>query len=57
MWDKSATALTATASLLPFLRYLPVDAIGHDRTYRMVRTVVPERWLRSLGDARGCPSG
>ena len=41
-------AITTTASLLPFLRYLPVDAIGHDRTYRMVRTVVPERWLRTI---------
>lgn len=48
VWDKGATALTATASLLPFLRYLPVDLIGHDRTYRAVRTVVPERWLRTI---------
>jgi hypothetical protein len=48
VWDKGAMALTTTASLLPFLRYLPVEAIGHDRTYRMVRTVVPERWLRTI---------
>ena len=45
MWDKSATAYRGQP--LPFLRYLPVDAIG-DRTYRMVRTVVPERWLRTI---------
>lgn len=48
VWDKGATALTATASLLPFLRYLPVDLIGHDRTYRAVRTVIPERWLKTI---------
>ena len=48
VWDKGAVALTTTASLLPFLRYLPVDLIGHDRTYRAVRTVVPERWLRTI---------
>ena len=48
VWDKGAAALTTTASLLPFLRYLPVDAIGHNRTYRVVRTVVPERWLRAI---------
>jgi hypothetical protein len=48
VWDKGAVALTTTASLLPFLRYLPVDLIGHDRTYRAVRTVVPERWLGTI---------
>jgi len=48
VWDKGATALTATASLLPFLRYLPVELIGHDRTYRAVRTVIPERWLKAV---------
>ncbi len=48
VWDKGTTALTATASILPFLRYLPVDLIGNDRTYRAVRTIIPERWLRTI---------
>jgi hypothetical protein len=48
LWDKSATALTATATVLPFLRFLPVDFIGKDRTYRAVRSVVPASWLRAI---------
>lgn len=48
VWDKGAMAITATASILPFLRFLPVDLIGHDRTYRAVKSVVPESWLRAI---------
>ena len=48
VWDKSATALTATATVLPFLRFLPVDLIGKDRTYRAVQSVVPASWLRAI---------
>ena len=48
LMDKGATAITATASLLPFLRFLPVDLVGNDRTWRVVGTMVPQSWLRVI---------
>lgn len=48
LMDKGATALTTTAAVLPFLRFLPVDLLGRDKTWRVVQTVVPQRWLRAV---------
>ncbi len=48
LMDKGGSAVVATASILPFLRFLPVDLLGSDRTWRAVRTVVPQSWLRAI---------
>lgn len=48
VWDKTSTALTVTATVLPFLRFLPVDLLGRDRAARAVATLVPERWLKAV---------
>jgi hypothetical protein len=49
--DKGAAALATTAGLLPLLGHLPVDLLGRDRTWRAVRSVVPERWLQLIYQA------
>ncbi|MEL6346660.1 MAG: hypothetical protein AAFV53_26340 [Myxococcota bacterium] len=48
VWDKSATALETTAILLPFMKYLPLDFLGKQRTVDMVRRVVPLSWLQRI---------
>ena len=48
LMDKGVTALTTTAALLPFLRFLPVDLLGREKTWRVVNTLVPSRWLQSI---------
>ncbi len=48
LMDKGVTALTTTAALLPFLRFLPVDLLGREKTWRVVNTLVPNRWLKSI---------
>ena len=45
VWSKGLTAVSTTASLLPFLKYLPVDLIGRERTARAVQSLVPGSWL------------
>jgi hypothetical protein len=48
VWDKTTTALSATVTLLPFLRFLPVEALGRERTVRALRTAMPDTWLRAV---------
>ena len=48
VWSKGFAAVSTTASLLPFLGYLPVDLIGRGRTARAVQRVVPSRWLQRV---------
>ena len=50
VWDKGATALETTAIVLPFMKFLPVDLIGKQRTYEMVSRVVPLTWLQRIYD-------
>jgi hypothetical protein len=48
VWDKTTMALGATATVLPFLRFLPTDLLGSPRAVGAVRTLVPDRWLRAI---------
>lgn len=48
IWDKTTLALGATATVLPFLRFLPTDLLGSPRTVGAIQTLVPERWLRAI---------
>lgn len=48
IWDKTTFALGATATVLPFLRFLPTDMLGSPKAVGAVRTLVPDRWLRAI---------
>lgn len=48
VWDKGVTAISTTATLLPFLKYLPVELVGRERTVRAVQSLVPNAWLESV---------
>jgi hypothetical protein len=48
VWQTGTTALETTALVLPFLRFLPVDLLGKQRTYEMVSRVVPMAWLQRI---------
>jgi len=48
VWDKGVTALSTTATLLPFLKYLPVELVGRERTVQAVQSLVPTAWLKSV---------
>ncbi len=51
IWDKGTMALGAAATLLPFLRYVPIDLVGRERTARAVGVLIPNAWLKKIYDA------
>lgn len=51
VWDKGTAALETTAVLLPFMKFIPVDLIGKQRTYEMVSRVLPLTWLQQIYDS------
>lgn len=48
VWKTGTTALETTALVLPFLRFLPVNLLGKQRTYEVVSRVVPLSWLQRI---------
>ena len=48
IWDKTTFALGATATVLPFLRFLPTDLLGSPQAVGAIRTMVPDRFLRAV---------
>lgn len=48
VWDKGTTAIEAAAFFLPFMKFIPVDLIGKQRTYAAVAQVIPVTWLRQI---------
>ncbi|MDG1480136.1 MAG: hypothetical protein P8R54_11130 [Myxococcota bacterium] len=48
VWDKGTTAIEAAAFFLPFMKFIPVDLIGKQRTYAAVAQVIPVSWLRQI---------
>ena len=48
VWDKGTTALEAATFVLPFMKYIPVDMLGKQRTYETIARVVPVDWLKQL---------
>jgi len=56
VWDKTTTALGATAAMLPFLRFLPTDLLRSQRALGAINTVAPDRWLRAVYKAEDAAS-
>ncbi len=48
VWDKGTTAIEAAAIVLPFMKFIPVDLIGRQRTYEAVARVIPLSWLKQI---------